>query len=452
MDRCAAARSQGGSDLRKYDTDGEHIFRQESYFQWAFGVAEPGCYGIIALASGAATLLVPRQPAEYAVWQGDVRSPDWFKARYGVDAVGYADQLNKTLTPMAPAWLHVLEGSNSDSGADVAPTELPVLPPGLQFCFEDGAFTLLHDVMTRLRVVKTAAEVAVMRYAADVTCAGHVAAMRAAKPGMREFHLEATFLHAAAMRGCRLPAYTPIAAAGRNGAALHYGHAGAPNDAELRAGDLALCDLGAEYHCYAADVTTTFPVSGRFTALQAGVYGAVLAAQRAVLGAAKPGTRWPDMHALAERTLLAGLLDAGLLRGDVDAMLDARLGGTFMPHGLGHLLGLDTHDVGGYMVGTPPRPEGPGRSRLRTARVLTEGMVLTVEPGCYFNDYLLDAALADPKLSAFLVPAAIAAARGFGGVRLEDNVLVTAAGVESLTRVPRDIAEVEAVMAGAAWP
>ncbi len=112
----------------------------------------------------------------------------------------------------------------------------------------------------------------------------------------------------------------------------------------------------------------TYPVSGRFTPLQAGVYSAVLSAQRAVLAAAKPGVAWPDLHILAERHILSGLKDAEILTGDVDAMLEARLGGTFMPHGLGHLLGLDTHDVGGYSEGAPRRPEGPGRNRLRTAR------------------------------------------------------------------------------------
>jgi Xaa-Pro dipeptidase len=197
---------------------------------------------------------------------------------------------------------------------------------------------------------------------------------------------------------------------------------------------------------------STFPVDGRFTPLQAGVYGAVLSAQRAVLAAAAPGVAWPEMHVLAERHILAGLREAGLLRGDVEAMLAAGLGGTFMPHGVGHLLGLDTHDVGGYPAGAPPRPEGPGRSRLRTARLLEPRMVLTVEPGCYFNDYLLDKAEADASLSPFLVPSALAACRGMGGVRLEDNVVVTDTGVESLTRVPRDIADVERVMAGAAWP
>ena len=229
----------------------------QSFFQWAFGVAEPGCYGVLQLSTGAATLCVPRHPPEYAVWSGDIHSLDWFRARYDVDAVAYADQLSKVLGPLAPAWLHVMEGSNSDSGLEFAPTDLPSLPPGLQFCFEDGAFGALHDVMTRLRVHKTDAELAVMRYASAVTSAAHVAAMRAAKPGRREYHLEAAFLYAAASEGgCRLPAYVPIAASGRNGAALHYGHAGAPNDGELRDGALALCDFGAEYHCYAADVTT----------------------------------------------------------------------------------------------------------------------------------------------------------------------------------------------------
>jgi len=193
-------------------------------------------------------------------------------------------------------------------------------------------------------------------------------------------------------------------------------------------------------------------VSGKFSALQAGVYGAVLASQRAVLAVAKPGAAWPELHRLAERTLLGGLKDAGLLRGDVAAMEAQRLGATFMPHGLGHLLGLDTHDVGGYPADAPPRPQGAGIDRLRTARVLEEGMVITVEPGCYFNDYLLDAALADPQLKAFLVPSALDACRGFGGVRIEDNVVVRAGGVDCLSCVPRDIADVERVMAGAAWP
>jgi Xaa-Pro dipeptidase len=125
------------------------------------------------------------------------------------------------------------------------------------------------------------------------------------------------------------------------------------------------------------------------------------------------------------------------------------LGATFMPHGLGHFLGLDTHDVGGYpSCGAPPRPALPGYASLRTARVLAAGMFITVEPGCYFIDSLLDAALADPAKAAFLVPGVLARFRRFGGVRIEDDVLVTAGGCENFTHAPRTVADIEAVMAG----
>lgn len=176
-----------------------------------------------------------------------------------------------------------------------------------------------------------------------------------------------------------------------------------PADRQIQEGDLVLVDAGAEYYRYAADITCTFPAGGRFSPDQALVYRSILAANRAVLGAMRPGVRWGDMHVLAERTLLAGLAAGGLLAGDVDAMVEARLGAVFMPHGLGHMLGIDTHDVGGYLPGLPERPALPGLARLRTNRLLEEGMVITVEPGCYFNPALLRPALADPALSAFLV-------------------------------------------------
>mmetsp|Transcript_3107 Transcript_3107/g.10647 ORF Transcript_3107/g.10647 Transcript_3107/m.10647 type:complete len:245 (-) Transcript_3107:21-755(-) len=212
--------------------------------------------------------------------------------------------------------------------------------------------------------------------------------------------------------------------------------------------------MGAEYHCYAADITCSFPVGAEgFTPDQQLVYEAVLAAQVAVYESLRPGAAWPDMHRAAERAVLEGLRTGGVVRGDVDAMLDADLGAVFMPHGLGHLIGLDTHDVGGYLDKDPPRSERPGLSKLRTARVIREGMVLTVEPGCYFIDRLLDDALADPKQAAFVDAGRLAAFRGSGGVRLEDDVVVRSDGVENLSICPRTVAEVLAVKAGgASWP
>ena len=261
---------------------------------------------------------------------------------------------------------------------------------------------------------------------------------------------------------------------------LHYGHAGAPNDRMLEDGDVALLDMGAEYHCYASDITCSFAVSrgGRFSADQRAVYEGVLAAQVAVLGAMAPGASWVDLHRLAERAELAALCRLGVLvdpgaavdpgavvdgdRGGggfeppealLDAMIDADLGAVFMPHGLGHLIGLDTHDVGGYLAGCPPRETRPGVRALRTARALEPGMVLTVEPGIYFIDSLLDAALADAATARFLDRARLADFRGTGGVRLEDDVLVTADGPVNLSLCPRTVAEVEGVRAGTlAWP
>jgi Xaa-Pro dipeptidase len=161
------------------------------------------------------------------------------------------------------------------------------------------------------------------------------------------------------------------------------------------------------------------------------------------------------MHRTAERAILRALQKGGLLSSDynIEEMIDADLGAIFMPHGLGHLIGLDTHDVGGYTEGIAPKRSGrPGLSKLRTARTLEEGMVLTVEPGCYFIDVLLDLAMANPKQSKFLNPDRIAAFRGSGGVRLEDDVVVTEDGCENLTLCPRAVSEVLDVMAGGQWP
>ena len=161
-----------------------------------------------------------------------------------------------------------------------------------------------------------------------------------------EYQLESLFMHHTYTHGgCRHMAYTCICACGPNPAVLHYGHAGAPNARLLKEGDQALLDMGAEYHCYASDITCSFPISSDFTRDQILIHEAVLAAQVAVVGALKPGVAWPDMHRLAERTILENLKRGGVLAGDVDEMLAADLGATFMPHGLGHFIGLDTHDV-----------------------------------------------------------------------------------------------------------
>ncbi|KAL9274437.1 Xaa-Pro dipeptidase-like protein [Drosera capensis] len=276
--------------------------------------------------------------------------------------------------------------------------------------------------------------------------------MRNTKVGMKEYQLESTFLHHTYMYGgCRHCSYTCICATGENSSVLHYGHAAAPNDKTLKDGDMALLDMGAEYHFYGSDITCSFPVNGKFTADQRLIYNAVLNAHDAVISALKPGVSWIDMHKLAEKIILQSLEEGGIIVGNVEDMMDQRLGAIFMPHGLGHLLGLDTHDPGGYTEGLK-RSEEAGLSALRIVRELKEDMVITVEPGCYFIDALLHPAVENSKTSRFFNHDAIKRLKDFGGVRIESNLHITASGCINMTKVPRDMLEIEAVMAGSPWP
>lgn len=167
----------------------------------------------------------------------------------------------------------------------------------------------------------------------------------------------------------------------------------------------------------------------------------------------RPGVAWTDCHKAAEREILIALHEHQILiNGSIDEYAAAGVGAIFFPHGLGHLIGCDTHDVGGYIEGTPERSQLPGLKKLRTARVLEPGMVLTNEPGCYFIDALLDTAMNNPETSKYLNVEILQRFRGTGGVRLEDVVVVTEEGVENLTTCPRTVEEVESVLAGGEWP
>lgn len=429
---------QGGSEVPFNDTDVNWPFRQESFFQWSFGVEEPDCYGALDVARGTSILFVPRLPAEYAIWEGKLQTLDDFRKRYAVDEAHYTDRIATVLKDKGCTLLLTLNGRNSDSDHV---TREAVFDDIGQFRVNNS---LLYPLICECRVTKTPQEIEVLRYVAKVSSNAHRELMRRVRPGFAEFQAEAKFLHDVyAVGGCRHASYTCICGTGPNASILHYGHAGAPNNRVLEDSDMCLFDMGGNYCGYAADITCSFPANGKFTSDQKLVYNAVLAARDAVMNAAKPGVAWTDMHLLANRTMLAALRDGGLLVGDVDDMIAAGLNEVFQPHGLGHLLGLDVHDVGGYLDGHPPRPTQPGIRKLRTARRLLVGMVLTVEPGCYFIDCLLDAALANPEQAKFLVNEKLQRFRGFGGVRIEDDVLVTETGLENFTDVPRTVEEIE---------
>ncbi|CAH1780537.1 unnamed protein product [Owenia fusiformis] len=432
---------QGGESKLRYCSDHEPVFRQESYFHWTFGVLEPDAYGAIDVDSGKSIIFMPKLPDSYAVWMGKLFTQGDFQKKYHTDEVHWVPELANVLKELKPSVLLTLHGLNTDSG---------------NFCREaafDGIseFTVdnkfLHPQIMECRVFKSPQEIEILRYTNKISSEAHKEVMRSVRPGLMEYQMESVFSHYCyKIGGMRHCSYTCICGSGNNGATLHYGHAGAPNDKKINDGDMCLFDMGGEYYCYTSDITCSFPANGKFTEKQKDIYNSVYKSSRAVMKALKPGVNWTDMHRLADRVHLEELKCHGLLKGDIDDMVKAKLGAVFMPHGLGHFMGCDTHDVGGYPEGVE-RIEEPGLRSLRTARDIESNMCLTIEPGIYFIDCLLDAALENPEQNCFMVREVIDTFRGFGGVRIEDDIVTTEDGMELLTCVPRTVEEIEACMA-----
>jgi Xaa-Pro dipeptidase len=431
----------GGSEMNRYDTDTTHAFRQESFFQYLFGVKEPDCAGLIDMHTKKSILFIPRLNEEWELWCGERKSLHFFKSHYQVDAVYYMDEiLNILQDQLHIKKLFLLRGKNTDSGLETSTTST----------FEgignfDLDYTILYQELVECRVIKSEKELELLRFINTLSSQAHMQVMHKIQPGQMEFHAESEFLYFCySQGGARLHAYTCICGSGNNAATLHYGHAGAPNDKKLSDKDLLLNDMGAELHGYASDITCTFPINGKFTKDQKMIYEGVLKAHNAVLQAIQPGVSYIDMHLLSHRVLTQHLLENGLFQnGTVDELMDHEISAFFYPHGLGHFMGLDVHDVGGYPMDGPKRSEKKILQKLRLVRILEPGMVLTVEPGCYFIEAQIQKVLANPQTCQFLNQEMLARFRGTGGVRIESNVIVTKNGAENITQVPRTVEEIE---------
>jgi Xaa-Pro dipeptidase len=413
---------------------------QESYFQYLFGVYEPDFYGAVRVSDGHSILFAPRLPADYSIWLGHIETAEEIKKKYGVNEVYFNDEISQIFTDKKTSLLLTLSGKNSDSGKISQPANFNDID---KFAQDSD---ILYPVISECRVIKSPAEIEVLRYVAKVSSEAHkkVMRMKFTEEKSYEYQAEAKFLeHCYSIGGCRHASYTCICGVGSNSAILHYGHASAPNNREIKNGDICLFDMGSNYFGYCADITCSFPANGKFTEDQKLIYNAVLAANLAVQNTAKEGVSWVDMHLLANRVMLEKLKEGNLLKGDVDEMINAGINYVFQPHGLGHLIGLDVHDVGGYLSHCPERPSKPGFKSLRFARTLKENMYVTIEPGCYFIKPLLDKAFNDPEQSKFLVKENIERFYNFGGVRIEDDVLITKNGVENFSIVPRTVQEIE---------
>ncbi len=410
------------------NADADYPYRHDSYFYYLTGFPEPeATLVLIAGERDQAILFCREKNEEREIWDGYRYGPAGAKEKFGFDAafaIGNIDSELPMLMANAPALFYAL-GSSARLDAQVQGWLNAVRAQARAGVTAPAAAYDVRTILNEMRLVKDEEELAIMRRAADITAEAHARAMRCAKPGLREYHLEAELLHEFRRNGSQFPAYGSIVAAGANACVLHY-RAG---DAELRDGDLVLIDAGCELDSYASDITRTFPVSGRFSGPQKTLYEIVLAAQQAAIDATGPRFRFTDGHDAALRVLAQGMLDTGLLNRDKEGTLDDVIANgsyrQFYMHRTGHWLGMDVHDVGDYRDPAVSATEKPWRS-------LVPGMVLTIEPGIYVR------------------PApGVPEAYWNIGIRIEDDAVVTPGGCEIITRnAPKTVAEIEAVMRG----
>jgi Xaa-Pro dipeptidase len=415
----------------RHDTDVELPFRQESNFYYLTGVNEPGFHYLYNLATRVSVLIAPNVDPSHIIWMGQPDTLEEMKAKYDVDQVEYKDKLFDLLTAMNPSVVHVLPGTSISELGEVAVSD----------------DTQLKNALIETRLIKSDAELAIMRRANDISSNAHIELMKHAKLGVYEYELEARFIQECWRHGNKTQAYNPIVAAGKNAATLHYGR-NMDQSSTVDRNQLVLVDAGCEHECYASDITRTWPVGGKFIGEARTLYEIVLRMQKAVLGELKAGVEWEDMHRLATRICCEGLMEAGVIKNSfsIAELMDKHIPAIFFPHGLGHLIGLDVHDVGGYPQGVQ-RIQEPGLCYLRMRRTLKANMVVTVEPGCYFTDALVEPAIADPQVSKYLDLDVLAKYRPLGGVRIEDCVVIKESGYDNLTTAPKEIGEIEAIMA-----
>ncbi|SDH68083.1 Xaa-Pro aminopeptidase [Pseudomonas flavescens] len=401
--------------------DVEHIYRQDSDFQYLSGFPEPEA--VIALIPGREhgeyVLFCRERDPERELWDGLRAGQEGAISRFGADdafPIGDIDDILPGLIEGRERVYYAV-GTNPEFDRHLMDWVNVIRSKARQGATPPKEFVALNHFLHDLRLYKSAGEVKVMREAAQISARAHIKAMQASRAGLYEYHLEAELDYEFRKGGSKMPAYGSIVAAGKNACILHYRE----NDALLKDGDVVLIDAGCEIDCYASDITRTFPVSGTFTAEQRAIYEIVLAANLEAFKHIAPGRHWNEAHEATVRVITAGLVELGLLKGNVDELIAAEAYKPFYMHRAGHWLGMDVHDVGEYKVGGE-------------WRVLEVGMAMTVEPGIYI-------AVDNQNVAKKW--------RGIG-VRIEDDVVVTKTGCEILTGdVPKTVDEIEALMAAA---
>ncbi len=399
------------------NADVHYEFRWDSFFYYLTGFREPESVLVILLGRKPKTILFCRDKnVEREIWDGFRYGPAAAAQAFGIDAAYSIESLDEMLPSLMAnqARIHTPLGVEGNWDSRLAVWLNMVRAQSRTVATAPNEVHDLRAAVAEQRLIKDEHEISLMRRAAVISANAHRRAMRVARPGMYEFEAEAELLHEFIKNGARQPAYGSIVATGANACILHYSQ----NNALIKTGDLMLIDAGCEYESYAADITRTFPVSGKFSGPQRAIYELVLESQLASIKAVKPGAEFNKYHNVATKVLAQGLIDLKLCKGTLDSVLERETYKQFYMHRTGHWLGLDVHDAGSYKLA--------GKSVK-----LQAGMVLTVEPGLYIRP-------------AANVPKAFWDI----GVRIEDDVLVTKTGNDVLTKsCPKTVADVEAAIA-----
>ncbi|MCI5073083.1 aminopeptidase P N-terminal domain-containing protein [bacterium] len=395
-----------------------YLYRQDSSFYYLSGFDEADACIVIVKTKNQHKFIVfaqDRDPKK-ELWDGERYGLKRIKEIFSADEVYHLSDLEHELPKVLSGHQHVYYSYGKDEYFDKRVfTALENLRK-VQGRSGKGLLTLKDpvEVLGELRVIKKAEEIEKIKHACKASVAGHNAILSQAKPGITERQVEAIFEYTIKMNGCSRTGYSSIVASGANATCLHY----VRNSNELKAGDLCLVDAGGEHDYYSADITRTFPVSGKFSQEQKEIYEVVLKAQKATISALKPGVPYENNYKISCEVMTQGLIDLGILQGSLEENLEKMTIKKFFPHNIGHWLGVDIHDVGMYS-------DEKGNSRS-----LQDGMFLTVEPGLYFN----------PEDDSY--PEQY---KGIG-VRIEDDILITADGHENLTAgVPKEVEEIEAI-------
>ena len=403
--------------LRNRDT--HHAFRFDSYFWYLSGFAEPEAVivllGACADAPAQSLLFCREKNLEREIWDGFRYGPAAAKEAFGFDQSFAIEELDARLPDLIASRKSLCYAVAANPVWD---TRIGNALQQIRAQTRAGKrapehITDLRAILDPMRRVKDAHEIALMTKAAQIASSAHQRAMKSCRPGLYEYQLEAEISHEFRISGASGHSFLPIVAGGKNACVLHY----IENDQVLKDGDLVLIDAGCEYAGYAADISRTFPVNGRFSGAQRAVYEVVLAAQAAAIAAVRPGVSFNDYHQAALRALVEGLCELKLLTGNVDGLIESEAYKAFYMHRAGHWLGLDVHDAGEY------------KNTDGTFTQLVSGMILTVEPGLYIR-----AAAGVPEHFHGI------------GIRIEDDVLVGENGPVVYTNPPKSIADIEETM------